>query len=181
MILTPYYTAIYPPYQVWCFPDNSVGKEFTSNAGDLGSIPGLGRSPEEGKGYPLQYSGLENSIVHGVAESDMTKRLSRFIRVFITNEWMLNSVYWNDLYNFFLWMWYIDLWMLNHPCILYKTNLIMVYDPSDCWILIMVYDSSDGWILFLLYDPSDCWILMLVYDPFDDCWIWFSNIFLRFL
>ena len=40
--------------------------------GDLGSIPGLGRSPGEGKGYPLQYSGLENSkdcIVHGVARS----------------------------------------------------------------------------------------------------------------
>ena len=41
--------------------------------GDLGSIPGLGRSNGEGKGYPLQYSGLENSMdcmVHGVAESD---------------------------------------------------------------------------------------------------------------
>ena len=40
--------------------------------GDLGSIPGLGRSPGEGKGYPLQYSGLEDSmdyIVHGVAKS----------------------------------------------------------------------------------------------------------------
>ena len=42
------------------------------NVGDLGSIPGLGRSRGEGKGYPLQYSGLENSmdcIVHGVAKS----------------------------------------------------------------------------------------------------------------
>ena len=42
------------------------------NAGDLGSIPGLGRSPGEWKGYPLQYSGLESSmdcIVHGVAKS----------------------------------------------------------------------------------------------------------------
>ena len=48
-------------------------------AGDLGSIPGLGRSPGEGKGHPLQYSGLENSmnrIVHGVAESDTTEQLS---------------------------------------------------------------------------------------------------------
>ena len=54
------------------FPDRSVGKESTCNAGDLGSIPELGRSPGKGKGYPLQYSGLENStdyIVHGVAES----------------------------------------------------------------------------------------------------------------
>ena len=47
--------------------------------GDLGSIPGLGRYPGEEKGYPLQYSGLENAmdyIVHGVAESDMTEQLS---------------------------------------------------------------------------------------------------------
>ena len=54
------------------FPGGSVGKESACNAEDLGSIPGLGRSPGEGKGYPLQYSGLENSmdyIVHEVAEN----------------------------------------------------------------------------------------------------------------
>ena len=44
------------------FPCGSAGKESAYNAGDLGSIPGLGRSPREGKGYPLQYSGLENSM-----------------------------------------------------------------------------------------------------------------------
>ena len=54
------------------FPCGSAGKESTCNAGDLGSIPGLERSPGEEKGYPLQYSGLENSmdhIVHGVTKS----------------------------------------------------------------------------------------------------------------
>ena len=59
------------------FPGGSVGKEASCNVGDLGSIPGLGRSPGEGKGYPLQYSGLENSMdrgawqatVHGVSKS----------------------------------------------------------------------------------------------------------------
>ena len=54
------------------FPCGSAGKESACNVRDLGSIPGLGRSPGEGKGYPLQYSGLENStdcIVHGVAKS----------------------------------------------------------------------------------------------------------------
>ena len=54
------------------FPCASAGKESTCNKGDLGSIPGVGRSPGEGNGYPLQYSGLENSmdyIVHGVAKS----------------------------------------------------------------------------------------------------------------
>ena len=54
------------------FPDGSVGKESTCNAGDPGSIPGSGRSAGEGIGYPLQYSGLENSmdyISHMVAKS----------------------------------------------------------------------------------------------------------------
>ena len=55
-----------------CFPDRSVGKESACNAGDPGSVPGSGRSPGEGIGYPLQYSGLENSMdstVRGVAKS----------------------------------------------------------------------------------------------------------------
>ena len=62
-----------------CLPDGSVGKESSCNAEDLGSIPGLGRSLGERKGYPLQYSGLENSmdsIVHGVSKSQT--RLSSF-------------------------------------------------------------------------------------------------------
>ena len=55
-----------------CFPHSSVDKESACNAGDPGSIPGSGRSSGEGKVYPLQYSGLENSvdcIVHGVTRS----------------------------------------------------------------------------------------------------------------
>ena len=44
------------------FPGGSAGKESACNAGDLGLIPGLGRSPGGGKGSPLQYSGLENSM-----------------------------------------------------------------------------------------------------------------------
>ena len=54
------------------FPCGSDGKEFACNVGVPGSIPESGKSPGEGKGYPLQYSGLENSmdcIVHGVAKS----------------------------------------------------------------------------------------------------------------
>ena len=64
------------------FTDSSVGKESTCNAGDLASIPGLGRSPGEEKGYPLQYSGLENSmdcIVSGVIELDTAEGLSLHI------------------------------------------------------------------------------------------------------
>ena len=54
------------------FLSDSAGKGSACSAGDLGLIPGLGRSPGEGNGYPLQYSGLENSmdrIVHGVTNS----------------------------------------------------------------------------------------------------------------
>ena len=47
------------------FPHSSVGKESTCNAGDLGSIPGLGRSPREGNGNPLHYSCLENPVDRG--------------------------------------------------------------------------------------------------------------------
>ena len=54
------------------FPGGSAGKESACKAGDLDSVPGLGRSPGEGKGYRLLYSGLENfmnCIVHGVTKS----------------------------------------------------------------------------------------------------------------
>ena len=59
------------------FPYGSAGGEFTNNEGDLGSIPGLGRSLGEGKGYSLQYSGLENSmdcIVHRVTKSQNNQK-----------------------------------------------------------------------------------------------------------
>ena len=61
------------------FPGASAGKESACNAGDLGVIPGLERSPGEGNSYSLQFSGLENSIdciVHGVAKSQT--QLSNF-------------------------------------------------------------------------------------------------------
>ena len=63
------------------FPCGYSGKESACNVGDLGLIPGLRRSPGEGKGYPLQYSGLENSMDYvyspwGCKESDRTEWLS---------------------------------------------------------------------------------------------------------
>ena len=61
------------------FPCISAGKEYAGSVGERGSIPGLGRSPGEGKGCPLQCSGLENAMdctVHGVTKS--WTRLSDF-------------------------------------------------------------------------------------------------------
>ena len=51
------------------FPESSVGKESACNAREPGSIPGSGGSPGEGEGYPLQYSGLENSMGYTVSRS----------------------------------------------------------------------------------------------------------------
>ena len=73
------------------FPGGSAGKESACNVGDLDSIPGLGRSPGKGNGYPLQYSGLENSMdrgawqaaVHGVAKSQTRLRDFTFTLIFL--------------------------------------------------------------------------------------------------
>ena len=62
--------------------------------GDLGSVPGLGRSLEEGKGYPLQYSGLENSmayVVHGVIKSQFEYSII-FIELFVWASLMVQMV-----------------------------------------------------------------------------------------
>ena len=75
------------------FPGSSAGKESACNAGDLGLIPGLGRSSGEGNGYPLEYFGLDNSmdsIVHGVTKS--WTRLSDF-----------QFHFWKDIYSVACW------------------------------------------------------------------------------
>ena len=85
------------------FPCGSAGKESTCNVEDLGLILGLGRSPGEGKGYPLRYSGLENSmdcIVHGSSKSQT--RLSNFHYAFkITYNFCIVGQYASDYKNSF--------------------------------------------------------------------------------
>ena len=74
------------------FPGSSAGKESSCNAGDPGSIPGSGRSPGEGKGYPLQYSCLENpqeepdSLQSMGLRRDTTERLSLS---FMNDRWLI--------------------------------------------------------------------------------------------
>ena len=80
------------------FPGGSDGKASAYNPGDLGSIPGSGRSPGEGNGSSLQYSclgdstdkGASRTIVHGVPESDTTERLNN--NVFLERRWELSLV-----------------------------------------------------------------------------------------
>ena len=78
-------------YRKFGFPCGWAGKESVCNAGDLGSIPGLGRSLGEGNGYPLQNSGLENSmdcIVRGVAKSQTQQWLSLSLVYYISEKAM---------------------------------------------------------------------------------------------
>ena len=96
-----YYFSIYkaPRLHILGFPGGSAGKEPACNVGDLGSIPGLGRSPGEGKVYPIQYPGLKNSmnsIVHGVTKS--RTRLSDFHFHFqlLSNTTLLSSRKWQS-------------------------------------------------------------------------------------
>ena len=84
-------------YPIFSFAGGAEGKASACNAGDLGSIPGLGRPPGEGNGNPLQYSCLENPMdggawgatVHGVAKS--RTRLSNFTHSLILQTWLTQN------------------------------------------------------------------------------------------
>ena len=105
-----------------CFPCGSAGKESACHAGDLGSIPGLERSPGEGKGYPLQYSGLENSmdcIVHGVTKSQT--RLSDF-HFFFPDSQNLLKLLTNGNLSFYLYF-----AACTQSCSLYSYSFLHVY------------------------------------------------------
>ena len=100
-----------------------VGKESACNAGDLGSSPGLGRSPGEGKGYPLQDSGLENSmdcIVHGVTKS---------------RTW-LSNFHFHFHWTFMAFLLYIiSLIFQSHFTALFHTWLF----STECWMLCLFF------------------------------------------
>ena len=81
--------------RVMGFPRDSAGKEFACNVGDLGSIPRFGRSLGEGKGYPVQYSGLENCmdcIVHVVTKNQTWLSDFHFLRKIKTNHQHKNGL-----------------------------------------------------------------------------------------
>ena len=123
------------------FPCGSAGKESACNAGDLGSIPGLERFPGEGKGYPLQYSGLENSmdcIVHGVAKS--WTRLSEF---HFTHPYKLTIVQTN---HHFISPGFI--YTFIHPQIMIAPLRMLTY-----WKCSLIISTTPKWVPLIL--PSD--------------------------
>ena len=86
------------------FPDSSVGKESTCDAGDPGSIPESGRSPGEGRDYPLQYSGLENSMEESMGSQSQT-RLNYFhllTRFRCSVSWFGNSCAVSNFYYYYI-------------------------------------------------------------------------------
>ena len=97
-----------PATSIVGFPGGSAGREAACNVGDLGSIPGLGQFPEEGNGYPLQYSGLENSmdcIVHGVTKSG--HNWATFTFHFFTGVFYL-FICFKRIGNYFMKQFYVD-------------------------------------------------------------------------
>ena len=80
---------------IWGFPGGLAGRESSCNAEDLGSIPGLERSSGEGKGYPLQYPGLENSkdcIVHGSQRVGHDWATFTFHQLFYQQKWVFSVI-----------------------------------------------------------------------------------------
>ena len=112
------------------FPCGSAGKESACSAGDLGSIPWLGRPPGEGKGYPLQCSRLKNSmdcIVYGVTKSLTWLSTFHFISFSIVSSRVIHVIAYMKM-SFLLWLNNIPLYSYCSVAKLYPT----LCNPMDC-------------------------------------------------
>ena len=120
------------------FSCGSAGKESTCSVGDWGSIPRLGRSPREGKGYPLQYSDLKNSrdyIVHGVAKSrtGLSDFHFHFPLPFLRPAWRSGS------------SWFMYCWSLAWRILSTLYSLSTIYLP--CLFFPLNYEVFEGRIM----------------------------------
>ena len=127
----------------------SDGKESTCNAGDLGLIPGSGRTPGEGNGNPLQYSCLENPMdrgawwatVHWVAKSQMTERLT----LSLTFYFVLDPI----LFYFFKNFTFSVPFPYHFPWIIFISNLhIKKYKTKLCWLYSSIQQLPYFWLQF---------------------------------
>ena len=117
-LLSFVYTHTHTHTHTHGFPDGSAVKDSACKAGDLGSIHGLGRSPGEGNGYPLQYSSLENSmdcIVHGVANSWTWLSNFHFLGCSITSQIHIYINIYMDIYTYIYI--YIHIYIHFFPCV----------------------------------------------------------------
>ena len=150
------------------FSDGSDGKLSAYNAGDPGSIPGLGRSPGEGKGYPLQCSGLENSmdcIVHGVAKSRTW--LSNFHWLII----LVSGVQCSDLTFIYIINWHHDE-LSNHQDSATIQSFYDIIDYIPCAYILHPHD------LFILRWSLYFWIFLTYFDvnsPLATTWIFIGR------
>ena len=122
-------------------PCGSVGKESTCNMADLGSNSGLGISPGERKGYPLQYSGLENSmdcIVHRFAELDTTRQLSLHNR---KKKWLETGKYISKSDEKVLFVsWFLE---NNSSCFVFKKKKFLKELKYFSWSLVTVHNPYE--------------------------------------
>ena len=108
--------------------NSNYGKESACSAGDPGSIPGLGRFPGEGNGYPLQYSGLEDSMDYSCKESDTTQGLS--LSLFPTQRYVAHMA----LTSWIMWIHGSLLWITEThiPC---PVEVQYIYAESQAFML----------------------------------------------
>ena len=119
------------------FPDHSVGKESICNARDPSSIPGSGRSPGEGKGYPFHYSGVENYSPWGRKVSDTTEQLSLTHRIqTLTEPWKVLQL-----------MILTGSSVPTHPD-LPGAILDLVLEASGLWKAPQIWANQDSWSLY---------------------------------
>ena len=133
------------------FPGDSAGNESACNVGDLGLIPGLGRSLGEGNGYPLQYSGLENfrdCIIHGVAKiwawlSEFHFHFDEYKYIYLTCPGSLSVLILHDHKNHMDYL--LKLIQILGPCLWWA--------PIDMWFpinLVLSFEGRFGKVLSLI-------------------------------
>ena len=144
------------------FLGGSAGEESACNAGDLGSIPGLGRSPGKGNSYPLQYSGLENSmdcIVHKVTKS----------WTWLNDFHILNSKWWNCFWSFIVWFAFLSTkvhaskYVFNNYFIVFQRDKFIWF--NFVYILSRFLNEKPTWDIFKQFLWGPAFMVTPVLEP----------------
>ena len=148
-------------HMVWIgFPCGSAGKDAACNVGDLGLIPGLGWSPAEGKGYPLQYPSLENStdcIVPGLTKC--RTRLSDFHFTFVFPLYLLCWEFLSQIHRVLVEVFSASIEMIIWFLLFHLLMCFITLIDCVCWNIF----ASLGWILF----DNGIWSIILIAIEFS--------------